>query len=180
VVGTTAGSRVTLRSHGIRRFFLAVLTAILVVPAHVLAQTEKPPSEPVKEGSLLVAILVLEAVAFGTATAARSEDGARVVGVIDGVSGLAVLTIAVSTDSASGWPEFTVPYGIGLLGLSFYNFAHASSSRRDGRFWVNAIGVNVTVLASVLTATVRRENRSTSRAVRMGVGPGSVYARITF
>jgi len=167
------------RSH-VRRFFVALLTAILVVPAHVVAQSEQSPSRPVKEGSLLAAVLVTEAVAFGTAAAARSEAGARVVGVIDGVSGATVLAIAASTDGASGWPEFTVPYGIGLLALSYYNFAHASSPRGDRRFWTNAIGVNGTALVSVLTAAALRGNRHISRAVRIGVVRGSVDARIVF
>jgi hypothetical protein len=46
-----------------------------------------------------------------------------------------------------------IPYGIGLLGLSYYNLAASGSSRRNERFWTNALGLNVVVVASALSAT---------------------------
>lgn len=157
-----------------------MLAAVLVGPSTLLAQAEPSPAQPAKEGSVIAAVLVLEAMAFGSGAAARTRDGARVVGVIDGVSGVALLAIAASTSRASGRPEFTVPYGLGLLGLSYYNLANASSSQGDRRFWVNVIGVNVTALISLFAASSLGENRHMFNAVRIGIGGGSLSARIAF
>ena len=153
---------------------------MLIVPVQLLAQPEQSPSQPPRQWPLVVGILVVEAVAFGSGSAARSTAGARVVGAIDGVSGLTMLSIAATTERASGRPEFTIPYGLGFLGLSGYNFADATSSRRDRRFWVNVIGVNATVLASALAALALGERPHSSRLVRIGVAPGNFPARIAF
>ncbi len=163
------------------RCFVTLLTAAMACPCQVLTQGARSPSPspPLKEGSIPVAIFVVEAVAFGTAALARSETGARVVGTIDGVSGLAVLAIAGFPDRQSGMPEFMVPYGIGLLGLSYYDFAAASSGRRDRRFWTNAIGFNAAVLAGVLSGTLlgRQDMR---RGVSVHVSPSRVFVSIPF
>ena len=116
------------------------------------AQTPDSTSTTDSEWPWPAGVLLVESVAFGSAAAARSETGARVVGSIQGISGLAVLSVAAFSDGETGMPEFTVPYGVGLVALAYYNLRHADSPRRQQRFWVNAIGLNVAVLASILSS----------------------------
>lgn len=132
------------------RFFLVLALVSFSMGFEASAQT--PDSTPTTdcEWPWPVGVLLVESVAFGSAAVARSETGARAIGTLQGISGLAVLSIAAFSDGDTGRPEFTVPYGVGLAVLAYYNLRHADSPRRQQRFWVNAIGFNVAVLAGVL------------------------------
>ena len=126
----------------------------------------------------VIGVLVLEGMAFGSAELARSKTGARVTGAIQGLSGLAVLSTAAVNDRETGWPEFMVPYGVGLVGLAYYNLRNADSPRRRQRFWVNVIGLNVAVLAGALSNELfaAREQGSSS----MRTAPAAFVVRIPF
>ena len=125
----------------------------------------------------VVGVVVLEGMAFGSAELARSPTGARVVGAIQGVSGLALLSTAAFNDRET-WPEFMVPYGVGLVGLAYYNFRNADSPRRQQRFWVNVIGENVAVLAGVLSHELFAAREQGSPSMR--TAPATFVVRIPF
>jgi hypothetical protein len=136
------------------RTVLVVVLAFSSMPFEVSAQTLD--STPTVDDELPwpAGVLLAESMAFGSAALARSEAGARAIGSIQGVSGLALLSVAAVSDRETAEPEFTVPYGVGLVALAYYNFRHAESPRRQQRFWVNAIGLNVAVLAGILSSEV--------------------------
>jgi hypothetical protein len=136
-----------------------------------LAQTSADSSRLMREWPWPAGVLVVESVAFGSAALARSETGARVVGSIQGISGLAVVSIAAFTDRETGSPEFLVPYGVGLLSLAYYNFRNAESPRQGRRFWFNAIGLNVAVLAGVLSDRLFGPHSGQSTGALERVGP---------
>jgi hypothetical protein len=155
---------------------LAVLVFGMRLEAGAQAADSTPRLDPA--AAAVVAVVVTEATAFGSAELARSKTGARVIGAIQGLSGLGVLSVAASNDRETGWPEFMVPYGVGLVGLAYYNFRNATSPRRNQRFWVNAIGLNVAVLAGVLSSELfaAREQGSSS----MRAAPAAFVVRISF
>lgn len=161
---------------GLRSVFCAI--AILALPCSAIAQTQTQ-TEPVREWPLVTGLIVVEAVAFGSAALARSETGARAVGAIQGASAVAALAIATFGDGDTGWPEFMVPYGVGLLGLSYYNFSASGSSRRSERFWTNAIGLNVVLAASALSAVVWPRSHDMTR-VRASVVPAGITVIVPF
>jgi hypothetical protein len=134
------------------------------------ASAQAPDSTPDLDGEWPwpAAVFVLEATAFGTAALTRSATGARVIGSIQGMSGLAVLSVAGFSDRETGYPEFMVPYGVGLVGLAYYNFRHADSPRRKQRFWINAIGLNVAVLAGILSSEIFAARKQGSSGMRPG------------
>lgn len=109
---------------------------------------------------------------------ARSTTGARVIDAIQGLSGVAALSVAASNDRETGWPEFMVPYGVGLVGLAYYNVRNADSPRRQQRFWVNVIGENVAVLAGVLSNELFAAREQGSSSMRMA--PAAFVVRILF
>ena len=131
-----------------------------------------------RAAAAVVGVIVLEATAFGSAELAGSKTGARVVGAIQGLSGLAVLSTAAFNDRDTGWPEFMVPYGVGLVGLAYYNFRNADSPRRKQRFWVNVIGENAAVLAGVLSNELFAARKQGSPSMR--TAPASFVVRIRF
>ncbi len=157
-----------------------MLALAVGLPVRLWPQTAGSTAVPPREGSLPVAIFLVEAYAFGSGFAARSETGARVVGALDGLSGVAVLGIAAVTERKSGMPEFTVPYGVGLLALSYYNFASASSHSRESRLWTNALGFNTVVLVSVVSAKVLRPNQHRLSRFRLELAPSSVHVSLAF
>jgi len=158
-----------------------MLAIAVALPVRLWSQTEGATAGPLREGSLPFGILLTEAYAFGSGFAARSETGARVVGALDGLSGVAVLGIAALTERKSGRPEFAVPYGVGLLALSYYNFASASSRSRESRLWTNALGFNAVVLVSVVSAEVLRPNHHHRPSrFRVELAPASVHVNIAF
>jgi hypothetical protein len=156
------------------RYLFALL--VLAITTRPLAGQSDTSITPVQEGSLPVLVLLVEAIAIGSGAAARSETGARVTGAIQGVSGLTVLGIAALTDRRRGAPEFLVPYGLGLVGLSYYNFASASSQNDDARFWTNVLGFNIAVVAGVLGSRVWHNDQR----VTIHVAPSRVFAAIRF
>jgi hypothetical protein len=81
-------------------------------------------------------------------------------------------------DREAGWPEFMVPYGVGLVGLAYYNLRNATSPRRNQRFWVNAIGLNVAVLAGVLSSELFAARDQGSSSMR--AAPAAFVVRIRF
>jgi hypothetical protein len=133
-----------------------LLTTLAWLLVGVTPSAAQPPNEGhVRERlalTVLSAIVVTEAFAFGSATAALDRPGARVVGAVDGIGGLAVLAVAVARVGESDRPEFLVPYGVGLLALSFYNFGAAESPDRGERFWINAVGFNAVVVIGLLSS----------------------------
>ena len=155
---------------------LAVLSSGMRNEASAQAVDSTPRLDPA--AAAVVAVVVTEATAFGTAELARSTTGARVIGAIQGLSGLGVLSVAASNDREAGWPEFMVPYGVGLVGLAYYNFRNASSPRRNQRFWVNAIGLNVAVLAGVLSSELFAARKQGSSSMR--AAPAAFVVRISF
>jgi hypothetical protein len=154
--------------------WLALLALAMAVTDSARGQTDST-SRPVDEGSTPLALLLVEAVAFGSGAAARSETGARVIGGIQGTAGLAMLGIAAFSDRGGGWPEFTVPYGLGLCALSYYNFTSASSARRDDRFWTNVLGFNATVLAGLISSRLLRNEHVSVRG-----GPSGLIGTVRF
>lgn len=135
--------------------------------------------DSVSEWSLPASVLVVEAVAFGSGALARSETGARAVGGIQALSALTVLSIAF-LDAESAPPKLAIPYGLGLLSLSWYNFSAAASAPRSERFWTNAIGVNVVVLLSGLSAALLQEHDFVTAGVTLRIAPGALLATISF
>jgi hypothetical protein len=104
------------------------------------------------------------------ARASRSKTGARVIGSIQGISGLAVLSVAGLNARENGGPEFMVPYGVGLVGLAYYNLRNADSPRSRQRFWINAIGLNVAVFAGVLSSELFGAGKQGAADVRLSPG----------
>jgi hypothetical protein len=155
---------------------LAVLAFGMRLEAGAQAADSTPRLDPA--AAAVVGVAITEAMAFGSAELARSTTGARVIGAIQGVSGVAALWVAVSNDRETGSPEFMVPYGVALVGLAYYNFRNAESPRRQQRFWVNVIGENVAVLAGVLSHELfaAREQGSSS----MRAAPAAFVVRIRF
>lgn len=90
-----------------------------------------------------------------------------------------VLGVAAFSDRRQGGPEFMVPYGMGLLALSYYNFASASSSNKGARFWTNAVGFNAAVLAGVLSGMIWG-NENAAGAVSVRASPSGVVATVRF
>ena len=164
----------------LRQLSVAWLAIAVALPVRLSSQAAQPASPHPEERSLPAAILVLEACAFGTGFAAASETGTRVVGAIEGISGLAVVGVAAVSDRESGQPEFTVPYGVGLLALSYYNFASASSQTRERKLWTNVLGFHATVLASVLSAVILRSDKQSLNSLTLQVTSSSVRLNITF
>ena len=101
------------------------------------------------------------------------------VGAIDGLAGLTTLALAAFSDPDTARPEITLPYGLGLLALSTYNFASSASASGDTRFWTNAIGLNVVVLAGILGGTVWGGDAA-SRRLAVRAGPSGVVGTIRF
>jgi hypothetical protein len=157
---------------GPRRLLIFALT--LALHGEALAQAERAPVDSVPLG-----LVAMEGYAFASAAIARSERGARVVGAVEGVAGLTVLGIAAFSDRQTGRPEFAVPYGVGLLMLSAYNFDQAASPDRDRRFWTNAIGVNAVVVVAATSAYMQRK-RQKPGAIAVHVTPSGLFALVPF
>lgn len=155
---------------------VAVLAFGMRLEASAQAADSTPRLDPA--AAAVVAIAVTEAMAFGSGALARSKTGARVIGAFQGFSGVAVLWEAASNDRETGWPEFMVPYGVGLVGLAYYNFRNADSPRRQQRFWVNVIGENVAVLAGVLSNELFGAQEQGSSSMR--TAPAAFVVRIRF
>ena len=155
---------------------LAVLAFGMRLEAGAQAADSTPRLDPA--AAAVIGVALTEAMAFGSAELARSTTGARVIGAIQGLSGVAALYVALSNDRETGAPEFMVPYGVGLVGLAYYNFRNADSPRRQQRFWVNVIGENVAVFAGVLSHELfaAREQGSSS----MRTAPALFVVRIRF
>ena len=92
------------------------------------------------------------------------------VGAIDGVSALTTLAIAAFSDRDAAGLEVTLPYALGLLALSAYNFAASSSDSGDTRFWTNVVGVNVVVLAGILGGTMLGDDAAPRSPIREAGG----------
>jgi hypothetical protein len=102
-----------------------------------------------------------------------------VVGAIDGLAGLTTLAIAAFADRDTARPEITLPYGLGLLALSAYNFASSASDSGDTRFWTNVVGLNVVVLAGILGGTLwSGDTAPGGPSVR--AGPSGIVGTIRF
>ena len=127
-----------------------------------------PPPRLSRGAALVVGVLLTESIAFGSAElASRSKTGSLVIGSIQGISGLSVLSVAAFNDRETGWPEFMVPYGVGLVGLAYYNFRNANSPQRKHRFWTNVIGENAAVLTGVLSAELFGAGKRDSANMRL-------------
>jgi hypothetical protein len=160
------------------RFLVAFALAFFCTQFEAGAQTPDSTRTTEHEWPWPAGVLVVESVAFGSAALACSETGARVIGSIQGISGLAMLSIAGFSDTATGRPEFTVPYGVGLVALAYYNFRRADSPRHRQRFWVNAIGINVAVLAGILSSEAFGTRSQESDGARSS--PARFVVRIPF
>jgi hypothetical protein len=73
-----------------------------------------------------------------------------------------------------------VPYGIGLLGLSWYNLSAAGSATRAERLWTNVIGFNAVVLLSGLSAVLLPDHGHGSVRTTLRAGPGVMLVTISF
>jgi hypothetical protein len=155
---------------------LAVLAFGMRLEAGAQAADSTPRLDPA--AAAVIGVAITEVMAFGSAALSRSRGGARVVGAIQGLSGVGALWVAVSNDREHGWPEFMVPYGVGLVGLAYYNFHNAESPRRRQRFWVNVIGENVAVLAGVLSNELFGTPEQGSSSMR--TAPAAFVVRIPF
>jgi hypothetical protein len=72
------------------------------------------------------------------------------------------------------------PWGAGLLALSYYNFASASSDTKERKLWTNVIGVNATAVVAVLSAVILRPHTQSHSSLTFRVTPSSVRWDIPF
>jgi hypothetical protein len=156
---------------------LLLVLALALVHRPVAAQTDSA-AVTVRESSWPILVFVVESTALGFGIAARSELGAQIAGSIQGISGLGLLGVAAFVDDS--WPEFAVPYGLGLVTLSTYNFASAASRESDDRFWANFLGFNGTVIVAIASGVLSEKLWRSGSAISVHAGSSTVFARIRF
>ena len=155
-----------------------LLLALVSSSIRLEVRAQTPDSTPEPRLAWPVALFVGETIVFGTAALTKSKTGARVVGAIEGLSGLHVLWAGASGDPETADPEFMIPYGLGLMGLASYNLLNADSPRSKKRFWVNVIGLNVAALAGTITRELAGPHNSGGAAARMS--PAAFRVTIRF
>ena len=117
-------------------------------PARATSVSENPaPGNPV--GLLVLGeLLMLSIAAWSTV-----PNGNRPVGAVLGVSGAALVAIPfIVQPRSSTLPEFTIPYGAGLLATSAHNFKNLEGASKSRRFRENAYALNLSAGAGILTS----------------------------
>ncbi|KPA19287.1 membrane protein [Candidatus Magnetomorum sp. HK-1] len=103
-----------------------------------------------------MAIIITEMIALGAAQGAKNggEDSVGAFYLACGsltLAGPFLLGDPTVPYRDSAWPEFTIPYGMGMLWLAYYNFTYAKKQDEETVFYANLIGFNAVVLSSVIS-----------------------------
>jgi hypothetical protein len=178
-------SKQTFRKGIPAKLVLVIFMFSVLIPAFVFSQ----PDSTKKSANPIMAIFLTETVAFGSAFSSTFQFGDEAIGILYGASGLAVLVVPFllksdslgSSYSELAWPQFTIPYGVGLLALSYYNFRYGDSHSDHRKFRTNAIGFNAVVLLSVASAILLDSHAlKYKRFLRLSITPSSIHLNFDF
>lgn len=90
---------------------------------------------------------------LATAMISLLPHGNRSMGAVTGLSGVAVVALPfVVEPRSSTLPEFAIPWGLGLLALSYHNYVNLEGADRHRRFRENVYGLNAAAAVALVSA----------------------------
>jgi hypothetical protein len=106
---------------------------------------------------LWVPILLTEPLALGAGYASTVDSaGDEAVAVTFAVSGLIATALPLLGDEP---PELLIPYGMGLLGIAYYNVRNGDAHTDSRKSWTNFVATNaVAAVAFASAAILSHEN----------------------
>lgn len=160
-----------------RGWLQSVALAVAIISAAPAPATSIDPDQ---KGFPLFQLVMLEILILGTAAMSTVPNGNRPMGAITGIGGAAFVTIPLIWDSrAATLPELSIPYGVGLMALSFHNYENLEGADRHRRFRENAYGLNIAVLGSLVVALLvdRPRKEEGQSGLRFSPRPGGAEIR---
>ena len=125
---------------------MKIYIILLVIP-FLITSFELKAQENSDTKTMVRELALFESWALVSGFSSQYPTGARIIGTINGLTGFFV----ISSSYLESTPlSFSIPFSLGLMSLSTYNFVNVSSLQKSNMFWVNYGGYHVTALITLV------------------------------